>query len=68
MSNCTGVCRDCEHAERTSVWDQFWCTREDSTYYDCRRNGEEYCKAYEEKLEMPKEWVDKYFRKVIEDG
>ena len=49
MSNCKGVCRDCEHAERTSVWDQFWCTREDSTYYDCRRNGDEYCKAFEKK-------------------
>ena len=49
MSNCKGVCRDCEHAERTSVWDQFWCTREDSTYYNCLRNGDEYCKAFEMK-------------------
>lgn len=44
-------CRNCEHAEHTSVWDQYWCTREDSSYYDCRRNGDEYCKAFEAKDE-----------------
>ena len=49
MGKCKGVCRECEHAESTSVWDQYWCTREDSSYYDCRRNGDEYCKAFEKK-------------------
>lgn len=53
MGKCKGVCRECEHAESTSVWDQYWCTKEDSIYYDCRRNGDEYCKAFEEKETMP---------------
>lgn len=51
MGKCKGVCRECEHAESTSVWDQYWCTREDSSYYDCRRNGDEHCKAFEQREE-----------------
>lgn len=54
MGKRKGVCRECKHAESTSVWDQYWCTREDSSYYDCRRNGDEYCKVFEEKEIMDK--------------